>query len=224
MKKRLTSPPVLAYPDHEQPFIVHTDASGDGLGAVLCQLQGKEEKVISYASRGLSRAERNYPAHKLEFLALKWAVSKKFGDYLYGRQFTVWTDNNPLTYVLTTAKLDTTGHRWLAALASYNFDICYRPGKINIDADILSRLPRTDQDIKRISQDALAAIGRAIADDEPLVETVSLSAQVIDTDMLKTSVSNTRDWRAAQRGPSDRIILAVCTEWHPSNHSQITPR
>ena len=104
---------MLAYPDHDQPSILHTDASSDGLGAVLCQLLEGEERVISYASRGLSRAERNYPAHKLEFLALKWAVTEKFGDYLYGSKFTVWTDNNPLTYVLTTANLDATGHRWL---------------------------------------------------------------------------------------------------------------
>ena len=61
-----------------------------------------------------------YTAHKLEFLALKWAVCDKLSDYLYGSKFTVRTDNNPLTYVLTTAKLDATGHRWLAALSSYN--------------------------------------------------------------------------------------------------------
>ena len=81
----------------------------------------------------------NYLAAKLEFLALKWAVSEKLHDYLYGAKFTVVTDNNPLTYALSKAKLDAAGHRWLSALAPYDFDIVYRPGKSNIDADVLSR-------------------------------------------------------------------------------------
>jgi len=75
----------------------------------------------------------------LEFLALKWAVVDKFHDYLYGAKFIVRTDNNPLTYVLTSAKLSAVGHRWLAALATYDFTIQYRPGRHNIDADLLSR-------------------------------------------------------------------------------------
>ena len=94
----------------------------------------------------MRKAERNYPAHKLEFLCLKWAVTDKFHDYLYGNTFSVYTDNNPLTYVLTSAKLDATGHRWLAALGSYDFKLIYRSGKSNADADGLSR--RTPQDVE----------------------------------------------------------------------------
>tara|TARA_B110000881_G_scaffold132335_1_gene116424 strand:- start:201 stop:485 length:285 start_codon:yes stop_codon:yes gene_type:complete len=89
----------LAYADFDKPFILNTDASTYGLGAALYQLQDGKERVVAYASRSLSPSEKNYPAHKLEFLALKWAVSDKFHDYLYGRQFEVRTDNNPLTYV-----------------------------------------------------------------------------------------------------------------------------
>ena len=72
-------------------------------------------------------------------MALKWAITDKFHDYLYGNTFTVITDNNPLTYLLTTAKLDAASYRWLAALSTFNFDIKYRPGKHNLDADGLSR-------------------------------------------------------------------------------------
>ena len=111
LKLSLTSPPILSYPDYSKPFLLHTDASSDGLGAILYQNFDGTERVIAYASRGLSKSERNYPAHKLEFLALKWAVTQKYHDYLYGSQFTVLTDNNPLTYVLSSAKLDATGHR-----------------------------------------------------------------------------------------------------------------
>ena len=77
---------------------------------------------------------------------MKWAVCDNFNDYLYGNKFTGRTDNNPLTYVLTTAKLDATGHRWLAALSSYNFSLVYRAERINNDADALSRLPSTDKE------------------------------------------------------------------------------
>ena len=72
---------------------------------------------------------------------MKWAVTEKFSDYLLGKTFSVFTDNNPLTYVLTSAKLDATGHRWIAALSAFNFTITYKPGKSNADADGLSRLP-----------------------------------------------------------------------------------
>ena len=89
-------------------------------------------------SRSLSKTERNYDAHKLEFLALKWSVTEQFHEYLYGGSFEVFTDNNPLTYILTTAKLDATGQRWVVTLANYNFKIFYKAGKLNLDADALS--------------------------------------------------------------------------------------
>ena len=109
--------PVLAYADYTKPFVLHTDASTTGLGAILYQKQedGKE-RVIAYASRTLNKSERNYDVHKLEFLALKWAIMDRFHEYLYGATFDVFTDNNPLTYILSTAKLDAMGHRWVARI------------------------------------------------------------------------------------------------------------
>lgn len=126
------------------PYVLHTDASTTGLGAALYQEQEGVLRVIAYASRGLSRSEARYPAHKLEFLALKWAVTEKFCDYLYGNIFKVITDSNPLTYVLTSAKLDATSYRWLSALSTFSFTLQYRPGKNNLDADALSRRPHGD--------------------------------------------------------------------------------
>lgn len=137
----LTHAPVLAYADPAKPYVLHVDASLSGLGAVLNQEHPEGLRPVAYASRKLSAAERHYPIHQLEFLALKWAVVDKFHDYLYGAKFTVRTDNNPLTYVLTSAKLSATGHRWLAALATYDFSLRYKPGRHNIDADVLSRYP-----------------------------------------------------------------------------------
>ena len=111
---------------------------------MLYQRQNGAMRVISYASRTLSPSEKNYHMHsgKLEFLALKWAVCDEFRDLLYyAPSFTVYTDNNPLTYVMTSAKLNATGHRWIADLSNFNFDIKYRPGSHNTDADVLSRMP-----------------------------------------------------------------------------------
>ena len=139
LKEALTTAPILAYPNFTKPYKLHTDASGAGLGAVFYQGFVGKEHVIAYASQGLKSSEKNYPAHKLEFLALEWSVCHKFHEYLYGNKFEVLTDNNPLTYVLTTAKLDATGHRWLAELSLYDFSIKYRPGLKNGDADGLSR-------------------------------------------------------------------------------------
>lgn len=137
----LTSPPILGYPDFQLPFTVHVDASSTGLGAALYQTQKGIPTVIAYGSRTLSPAERNYSAYRREFLALKWAVSEKFRDYLYGFKFHVLTDSNPLTYLVTSAKLSPTDHRWLSSLAVFDFEISYRRGKANGDADGLSRIP-----------------------------------------------------------------------------------
>lgn len=120
---------------------MHTDASAHVLGAALYQEQENKLRVTACASRGLSKSEQRYPAHKLDFLSVKWAVTQNVFRYLYGAKFTVMTDNNPLTYVLTSAKLDAVGHCWLAVLSSFDFDIEYSAGKDNQDADGLLRRP-----------------------------------------------------------------------------------
>ena len=144
LKRRLTTAPVLAYADFKLPFVVEIDASYHGLGAVLSQEQEGRRRPIAFASRGLRKSERNmnnYSSMKLEFLALKWAVTEKFREYLLGHSFTVYTDNNPLSYVQTTAKLAAVEQRWASQLAQFHFTIKYRPGPSNQNADALSRLP-----------------------------------------------------------------------------------
>ena len=141
LKKLCTTAPILAYANFTIPFKLHTDACGTGLGAALYQTwKDGTIEVITYASRSLSKAESCYPAHKLQFLTLKWAVVEKFHEYLCGSTFDVHTDNNPLTYVLTTAKLDAASHCWVTSLANYNFRLHCRAGKANIDTDALSRV------------------------------------------------------------------------------------
>ena len=146
----LSSPTVMAFPDFDRPFVLHTDASQEGLGAVLYQRQNQNLSVIAYGSRALTVAEKKYHLHsgKLEFLALKWAVCDKFRDYLYyASKVDVYTDNNPLTYVLSTAKLDATRQRWVGELADFNLTLHYKPGRLNADADGLSRISPCFQDL-----------------------------------------------------------------------------
>ena len=136
----LTSDLVITLADRTKPFFLHCDASGFGIGAILYQEVNGVSKVISYASRGLTKSESNYPAHKREFLALKWAMCDKFKDYLLGAHTTVVTDNNPLCYIMKNAKLDATSHRWLSSLSMFDFDLKYKKGTTHVDADTLSRL------------------------------------------------------------------------------------
>ena len=144
LKLALTTAPVLGYPNFERDFILETDASLRRLGAVLSQVdeQGKTH-IIAYASQMLRPSEKsmhNYSSAKLELLALKWAVTKKFRDYLLGSKFTVYTDNNPLAY-LQTSKLGVSQICWLSELALFDFKIIYRSGKPNQATDALSWHP-----------------------------------------------------------------------------------
>ena len=173
-----TESPILAYADFKAPFILHTDASGDGLGAVLYQVQEGKQRVIAYASWSLSGSERNYPVHKLEFLALKWAIIDKFHEYLSGSQFHVYTDNNPLTYVLTTAKLDATGHRWVAALSNYTFRIISKPGKGHKDADALSCIKWPEA--VELNSQTVHVVCEGVQAPHGKVETLCHGAQVVD--------------------------------------------
>ncbi|KAL7868535.1 hypothetical protein SRHO_G00099190 [Serrasalmus rhombeus] len=141
LKARLVSAPVLAYADFSLPFILEIDASYSGLGAVLSQEHKGTVRPVAYASQGLRPPERNmvnYSSMKLEFLALKWAMTEKFREYLLGHKCVVYTDNNPLSY-LQSAKLGATEHRWAAQLAAFDFEIKYRSGRSNKNADALSR-------------------------------------------------------------------------------------
>lgn len=153
--EKLTSAPVLGFANPQKPYVLHTDASTTGLGAALYQEQDGRMSVIAYASWGLTASESRYPAQKLEFLAIKWSVTEKFQDYLYGANFTVVTDNNPLTYVLTSAKLDAASHRWLAALSTFSFKLQYRAGRHNLDADYLSRRPHEPSFHVQLDQELL---------------------------------------------------------------------
>ena len=208
LKTMCVSTPILAYPDYQLPFTLHTDSSTDGLGAVLYQKQDGKLRVIAYASRSVSKAESNYPAHKLEFLALKLAVCEKFHEFLYcSKSIEVFTDNNPFTYVLTSAKLDACGQRWVAKLTNYNFSIRYRCGVSNTEADALSRIKwpealsdNVDIDNGCMDTHVINEILTGAVTKSSLIESVSCSAKVIPTELNKdTGRLSDINWTKEQR-------------------------
>ena len=141
LKRRLTCPPVLAHFDTAASTVVTCDASSVALGACLSQLHHDGEHPIAFASRTLSPAERKYSASEREALACLWAC-EHWNFYLYGRQFTLVTDHQALKTLLTTGGSGHRPlrlHRWSDRLFQYSFTVSYRPGKLNVVADCLSR-------------------------------------------------------------------------------------
>ena len=120
LKATYLQAPILAFPDFNKPFLLETDASGRGLGAVLSQKQvDGRYHPIAFASCVMNETEQRYHSNKQEFLALKWAVREQFHEYLspYGKnrnEFVVRTDNNPLTYIFSSTNLDAAGQQWVA--------------------------------------------------------------------------------------------------------------
>ena len=210
LKNALTGADVLAFADFSKPFILETDASHEGLGAILSQKQpdGKT-RVIAYASRRLRPTERNeanYSSFKLEMLALKWAVTEKFRSYLLGAQFEVFTDNNPLAH-FKTSNLGALEQRWAAQLGMFDFTVRYKPGREN-RADALSRMPHSLPTSKSTSipaDVAEALCNRMVVSPDPLLPPVP--------DIKPTPLPELPplDLVALQR--EDPTIRAVLTAW-----------
>ena len=139
LKAALCEEPVLKAPDFNKPFILHTDASGTGLGAVLAQVIEGDEHPILYASRKLLKHELNYATIEREALAVKWAIHH-LRYYLWGRKFTLITDHAPLKWMATNKDRNARITRWFLELQNYNYTVEHKPGKDIPHADALSRL------------------------------------------------------------------------------------
>ena len=121
-----------------------TDASDSGLGAVLSQLQDGKEKVIAYAARALTKAERNYSSTRKELLALVWGA-EHFETYLWGKQFIVRTDHNALQWLRNFKNPKGQVARWIERLSDFDFKVEHRPGRHHGNADGLSRIPWNEE-------------------------------------------------------------------------------
>ena len=118
----------MRLPDHSLPFILYTDWNSNGLGVILAQVSSDgEEYVVAYASRSNNRAESNYSSYHGELLAAIWAI-QHFQPYLYGRHFTLITDHQPLTWLLSNDELTCKLAHWSLILQEYDFVVVYRAG------------------------------------------------------------------------------------------------
>lgn len=208
LKKKLTSAPVLAYADFSLPFILEVDASYSGLGAVLSQEQEGKVRPVAFASRGLRPTERNmsnYSSMKLEFVALKWAMTEKFREYLLGHRCIVYTDNNPLAH-LASAKLGAVEQRWASELAPFDFELKYRSGRSNGNADALSRQhPAGSTELQHIIPGTILPTSlRTVGPQDQLVH----ATQTTITALPGHSVADLQNLQAG-----DRVIQEVLAYW-----------
>uniref|UniRef100_A0A3B1JCD7 ribonuclease H n=1 Tax=Astyanax mexicanus TaxID=7994 RepID=A0A3B1JCD7_ASTMX len=229
LKEALINQAMLAHPDFSKPFLLSVDASTRGLGAVLSQLQEgcDTARPIAYASKSLNHAQSKYPAHRLEFLAMKWAIHDKFSHWLRGHRFTVWTDNNPLKYILTKPRLDACEQRWVAKLAPFDFDIQYISGAKNVVADALSRepfvKPRIMSRLTRTPYDVLLHEAESLKEDEvqdmfrlscelPEVERISRASACGITDDPESKLVNGNTAGRLSQEEVSAVLLSHC-QW-----------
>ena len=220
LKAACLQAPILSCPDFSKPFLLETDASGKGLGAVLSQKQSDgRHHPIAYASHIMNETEQRYHSNK---------QAEQFHEYLslYGKnrnEFVVCMDNNPLTYIFSTANLDAAGQRWVAHLASYNFALEYQKGKDNTVADFLSRMDNRLAEGK--VQDYLSKIPypgvKAVLDNAfmPLVDRAeqgvrpdpgrqnACQGETLDARPARLATTNVTDWKLEQK--EDPILYQV---------------
>ena len=137
------SAPILKLPDLTKPFVVRSDSSGFGLGAVLLQYYDDIPCPVSYASRKLSDSERKFSTVERECLAIIYAV-QRFSMYLLGKKIVLEVDHRPLVYLSKMKNLNSRLARWALCLQPYNYSIVYLPGEDNVGADYLSRAQTND--------------------------------------------------------------------------------
>lgn len=182
LKELITNEPILKYPDFEQPFILTTDASDFALGAVLSQNEENIEKPVAYASRTLSNTETKYSTTEKELLAIVWAC-KHFRPYLYGRKFVIYTDHKPLTWLMSLKDPNSRLTRWRLKLAEYNFEIKYKQGSINSNADALSRIK-----INFTEDDSIVPQIGSVIINQPEVENAETQTQHSQEDNLHPGI------------------------------------
>ena len=231
--------PILAFLDFDKPFLLEMDASGRGLGAVLSQKQADGPyHPIAYASRVMNETEQRYHSNKQEFFALKWVVTEQFHEYLspYGKnrnEFVVRTDNNPLTYIFSSANLDAAGQRWVARLTSYNFSLEYQKGKDNTVANFLSQMNEhlPEEEVQEYLNKILYPGVKAVLDNAimPIEEHAEQGVrptpdcqgdcqeETVGARPARLATTNVMDWKQEQK--EDSVLYQVAKHLRPPHET-----
>ena len=184
LKAMLISPEVMAYPNLQKPYKLYTDACEYAIGGILVQTdEAGVERVIQYISHQLSPTQRRWATIEKEAYAVVYALTK-LRTYLFGAQFTVYTDHKPLKSLFTKEMANTKIQRWAVLLAEYGAKIEYRQGKNNIRADMLSRIESEHAEVaiitERAANESDVNNSDSISDDYDVLNTDGISrAQLI---------------------------------------------
>jgi len=204
LKEKLTTAPVLGMPENTGQYILDTDASDVGLGAVLSQVQDGEERVIAYASRTLQKPERNYETTKKELLAVVYGL-KQFRQYLLGRPIIIRVDHAALGWLKRTAEPLPQLARWLTFIECFDYQIVHRPGKKHVNADTMSRRPKpaVDEEEQAGRQSTVRVLNAAVC------PTVNPDGSAAGTDTDPAVASSTGSSTGPPSG-SPSAAIAAC--------------
>ena len=209
LKQLLIDAPMLHFPNFKLPFVVQTDASDAGLGAVLSQVVDGQERVIQYISRVIQPAEINWTPREKEALAIIYAC-ETFRPYLYMTRFTIETDHHSLQWLMS-AKTPPRLVRWALRLSEFDFDIRYRKGSANANADALSRLPQLQPmvDEQERIEELLCIEEMQEFTGVPSNRTLDVLLSMIDRKIKQISFEELRE--AQRNDPSLQSVIMECT-------------
>lgn len=165
LKEMLCTAPILQFPDLSQPYNITTDASGYAIGGVLSQGLIGRDRPIAYTSRVLRGPELNYEVYEKEALAILHSVGK-FRSNVYGRKMTILTDHQALVW-FKSADLNTRVQKWRFKLSQYDYEIIYKPGKLNSNADTLSRNPPENKNVNVITRSQIKKQNKIKSNETP---------------------------------------------------------
>ena len=200
LQQALIQTPVLTPPDPALPFLLDTDASNDGMGAVLSQPGPEGEQVVAYFSRIFSKSERRYCVTRRELLAVVTAV-RHFKYYLCGVPFTIRTDHAALQWLMSFREPEGQVARWLEELQSFHFTVVHRPGAQHANADALSRRPCAEDGCNYC--DKRDARERDLRREEAAAEPTCRALQVVDAAEWAARQEEDRDLRPVRQWVRD---------------------